>query len=214
VDIATIGGQRPTADLGSLDPAVVRATRPPREGAGDEVADVARYRAVLGTIDALRRPLNVTELTRADLAGYAGVYVSGGHGAMGDFANDGSITTLMRWVLEADQPLAVVCHGLSALLGVRDQHGHWLLRDRRMTAFSHEEELCTGLAGRLPFVLQLELERLGARFELAPETWGSLVVQDGNLITGQNPYSSAALADAFVTRLAARPPVPASASAT
>jgi putative intracellular protease/amidase len=70
-----------------------------------------------------------------------------------------------------------------------------------MTAFSHEEELVTDMAGRLPFVLQVELERLGARYEKAPVTWGSWVVHDRNLLTGQNPHSSRALATAFVDLL-------------
>jgi putative intracellular protease/amidase len=57
------------------------------------------------------------------------------------------------------------------------------------------------MSGQLPFVLQVELERLGAAYERAPVIWGSCVVEDRNLITGQNPYSSTALADALVKRL-------------
>ena len=72
-----------------------------------------------------------------------------------------------------------------------------------MTAFSHEEELVTALAGKLPFILQVELERLGARYEKAAQVWGSCVVADGTLITGQNPHSTAALADTFLSELAA-----------
>jgi putative intracellular protease/amidase len=74
-----------------------------------------------------------------------------------------------------------------------------------MTAFSHGEELVTDMAGQLPFVLQVELERLGARYEQAAELWGSHVVEDRNLITGQNPYSSTALAEHFVARLKTAP---------
>jgi putative intracellular protease/amidase len=72
-----------------------------------------------------------------------------------------------------------------------------------MTAFSHDEEMVTDMAGRLPFVLQRELERLGARYQKAPVIWGSCVVTDGNLVTGQNPYSSTELAEALVRRLSA-----------
>jgi putative intracellular protease/amidase len=57
------------------------------------------------------------------------------------------------------------------------------------------------MAGKLPFVLQVELERLGGKYEKAPEIWGSHVVEDRNIITGQNPYSSTALAERFLTKL-------------
>jgi putative intracellular protease/amidase len=70
-----------------------------------------------------------------------------------------------------------------------------------MTAFSHAEELVTDMVGRLPFVLQFELERLGARYEKAEDIWGSHVVEDRNIITGQNPHSSAAIAEALVRAL-------------
>ena len=70
-----------------------------------------------------------------------------------------------------------------------------------MTAFSHEEELATALARQLPFVLQIELERLGARYQKASQVWGSCVVVDGTLLTGQNPHSTTVLADAFLTQL-------------
>lgn len=73
-----------------------------------------------------------------------------------------------------------------------------------MTSFSHDEELVTDMAGRLPFVLQVELERLGAAYEKADAIWDSHVVEDRNLITGQNPYSSTALAETFITTLARR----------
>jgi putative intracellular protease/amidase len=72
-----------------------------------------------------------------------------------------------------------------------------------MTAFSHSEELVTSMAGRLPFILEVELTRLGAHYEKAELIWDSHVVVDRNLTTGQNPYSSRALAETFVKQLSA-----------
>ncbi len=203
VDVATVGGGPPTPDEGSLTPEVIRWTRP--AGTPDDDAEnAAHYRAAIAGIAGLLAPLDVGALTAADLAGYDGVFISGGHGAMDDMPHDGELTRLLARVLRADQPLAVVCHGHSALLPLRDAQGHWPLAGYRMTAFSHEEELATQLAGRLPFVLQVELERLGAHYEKAPEIWGSCVVVDRALVTGQNPHSSAALAEAFVDMLGNR----------
>ena len=201
VDVATIGGETPTPDAGSLTPQTVGFTRPIGSPDRDE-KNVAHYQEVINSLDVLRQPLNVTNMTRRKLDGYDGVYISGGHGAMEDMPNSVNMTRVLRWTLELNKPLAVVCHGHSALLPLRDSAGHWPLRGYRMTAFSHEEELVTDMAGKLPFVLQFELERLGAKYEKAPIIWGSCVVEDRNLLTGQNPYSSTALADAFVKRLA------------
>lgn len=201
VDVATIDGAAPTPDPTSLTAQVVGYTRP--EGSPDhDEANVAHYRSFIDDLAVLKRPMVVGEITREKLAEYTAVYISGGHGAMGDMPHDAAMTQLLRWVLQSEMPLAVVCHGHSALLPLRDSQGQWPLQGYRMTAFSHDEELVTDMAGQLPFVLQVELERLGARYEKAPLIWGSAVVEDRALLTGQNPYSSTALADALVKKIA------------
>src|SRR5690349_21897788 len=162
VDVATIGGQRPTPDEGSLTAQIVGYTRPAGSPDNDE-ANVAHYKKVIGSLDVLKHPMNVSDITKEKLATYDGVYISGGHGAMEDFPHDADLTRLVRWIFELDKPLAVVCHGQSALLPLRDSHGRWSLEGYRMTAFSHDEEMVTEMAGQLPFVLQVEVERLGAQ---------------------------------------------------
>jgi putative intracellular protease/amidase len=202
VDVATIGGAAPSPDQGSLTKENVSYTRP--VGSPDRDAEnIAHYKQTIGTLDSLKQPMNVADIDRDDLTQYMGVYISGGHGAMDDMPHDAAMTRVVRWILELDLPLAVVCHGHSALLPLRDAHSEWPLKGYRMTAFSHDEEMVTDMAGQLPFVLQVELQRLGARYEKAKVIWDSHVVTDRNLITGQNPYSSAALAETFVNHLAA-----------
>jgi putative intracellular protease/amidase len=202
VDIATVDGEVPVPDEGSMTAAVVARTRPAGSPDRDE-ENVEHYREVIRSLDALRHPLNVAAMTRKQLAEYDGVYICGGHGAMDDMPHDAGMTRLVRWVLDLDKPLSAVCHGLSAVLPVRDSHGRWPLEGYELTAFSHEEELVTEMAGRLPFVLQVELERLGSRYRKAQAIWDACVVEDRNLVTGQNPYSSAPLAKAFLARVAA-----------
>lgn len=203
VTVATVGGEPPTPDAGSLTSYVIGLTRPEGSPDHDEEA-VAHYTKVIDSLDALRKPTDVSSIARSELESYAGVYISGGHGAMQDLPHDPGVTRLLRWILELDLPLAVVCHGQSALLPLRDSRGHWSFEGYRMTSFSHDEELVTDMAGKLPFVLQVELERLGAAYEKADAIWDSHVVEDRNLITGQNPYSSIALAEAFTATLAKR----------
>jgi len=203
VDIATIGGAAPTPDQGSLTAQTVGYTRPAGSPDHDE-ENVAHYRSVIDKLELLKHPMAVGDISREKLAEYAAVYISGGHGAMSDMPHDADLTRLLQWVLSSGKPLAAVCHGHSALLPLRDSQGQWPLKGYHMTAFSHDEELVTDMAGQLPFVLQVELERLGALYEKAPLIWGSTVIEDRSLLTGQNPYSSTALADALVKKLAAQ----------
>ena len=200
VDVATIGGATPSVDLTSIDPDFLQYVRP--EGSEDrDAANAAEYVRFIGSVAQLDHPLAIEDLTEASLAQYTGVYISGGHGAIGDLPKSDDLAQLLRWVLAEGKPLATVCHGHSGLLALRDAEGRWPLEGYRMTAFSHSEELVTNMAGRLPFVLEEELTRLGAEYEKAEQIWGSHVVVDRNLTTGQNPYSSQEMAETFVKQL-------------
>ena len=79
--------------------------------------------------------------------------------------------------------------------------GQWPYRGYRMTSFAHNEERMTQLYGKIPFVLEEELRRLGCDYSKAPVIWDSYVVEDPNLITGQNPDSSLLVAEAFLRKL-------------
>jgi putative intracellular protease/amidase len=80
--------------------------------------------------------------------------------------------------------------------------GSWPFAGRRMTAFSDEEERQAGLADKAPWLLESRLHELGGKLETAPP-WTPHVVTDGNLVTGQNPQSSARTAQELVQSLLA-----------
>lgn len=200
VDVATIGGVAPTVDGTSIDPGFLRWVRP--EGSPDEdAANAAEYVRVIGQTPQLQHPIALESLGEKDIADYDGIYISGGHGAIGDLPKSDELAQLLRWAIDRDKPLATVCHGHTALLSLRDGEGRWPFEGYRMTAFSHAEELVTNMAGRLPLILEAELTRLGARYEKAEAIWDSHVVVDRRLTTGQNPYSSKALAETFLKQL-------------
>ncbi|GAA0677131.1 type 1 glutamine amidotransferase domain-containing protein [Streptomyces cellulosae] len=183
VTVATPGGVVPTPDQASL--------RPDMNGGAEGAA------AVKGVLDAapeLRRPLALADV---DPSRYAAVFYAGGHGPMQDLAQDADSARLLRGVMDAGTPLGVVCHGVAALLPARTQDGGWLFTGYRLTAFSTVEEKQTGLADRLPWLLQERLEEAGADYSAA-EPWTPHVVVDRNLYTGQNPASSAPLAEALL----------------
>ncbi|MET9330658.1 type 1 glutamine amidotransferase domain-containing protein [Streptomyces cellulosae] len=183
VTVATPGGVVPTPDQASL--------RPDMNGGAEGAA------AVKGVLDAapeLRRPLALADV---DPSRYAAVFYAGGHGPMQDLAQGADSARLLRGVMDAGTPLGVVCHGVAALLPARTQDGGWLFTGYRLTAFSTVEEKQTGLADRLPWLLQERLEEAGADYSAA-EPWTPHVVVDRNLYTGQNPASSAPLAEALL----------------
>jgi len=200
VDVATIGGRTPTVDKTSIDPQFLQYVRPQGSANNDE-ANAAEYIGVIENVPQLQKPLALESLTEKDIAGYDGLYVSGGHGAIGDLPKSDELSQILRWWLASGKPLATVCHGHTSLLALRDGEGHWPLEGYRMTAFSHSEELVTNMAGRLPLILEVELTRLGAKYEKADAIWDSHIVVDRNLTTGQNPYSSKALAETFLKQL-------------
>jgi putative intracellular protease/amidase len=99
--------------------------------------------------------------------------------------------------------VSAVCHGPAGLIGVAGPGGRPLVAGRTVTAFSDAEEDAAGTRSASPFSLQEELAALGATVEVAaPFTVN--VRRDGNLITGQNPMSSAAVAQAVTAAVRAR----------
>lgn len=186
VDLASPGGVAPTMDKRSLDPKVV----------GDEIA--TRMRAYLDR-HAMRieSPLVLGEV---DTARYDAVVVPGGHGPVEDLYKD---PDMGRVLVEADRRskvIAAVCHGPAALLAARDENGQWPFAGRRMTSLSDEEEIEFGTAENAPWLLADTLRKSGGAYEQGPN-WSTHVVEDGNLLTGQNPQSSAALAEAVIAAL-------------
>lgn len=151
--------------------------------------------------------LNATLATSAVRAeDYAAVYVVGGKGAMFDLPGDRALQKLLASVYERGGVIAAVCHGPAALVDVRLGDGSYLVAGRAVTGFSNEEEAIFGKRWAKQFRFQLEdaLRERGARWREVPLMMPGLAV-DGRLITGQNPYSTAAVAEAIVSALGQQP---------
>lgn len=200
IDVATIHGIPPTVDQTSIDPKFAPSVWPTGVKV-DFDALMTEFRQFIDASPDLRHPLNLDTFTREQVASYDGVYLCGGHGALGDMPQSDAMSQVFRWFIAMNKPIAAVCHGHCGLLSLRDSNSKWPFAGYHLTSFSHQEELVTSMAGRLPFVLEFELTRLGALYESAPEIWQSHVVVDRNLVTGQNPYSSTAIAETFVKKL-------------
>jgi putative intracellular protease/amidase len=97
--------------------------------------------------------------------------------------------------------VALVCHAPGVLRHAKRADGQPLVDGQKVTGVTNSEEAAVELTDVVPFLVEDELKRLGGRFERADD-WQSYVVQDGLLITGQNPASSAEAATRVLTELA------------
>ncbi|MFE0374616.1 type 1 glutamine amidotransferase domain-containing protein [Streptomyces inhibens] len=185
--VATPGGVVPTVDKGSLAPEV---------NGGQEGAD--KIANTLASITELQHPVDLADI---DLADYAAVFYPGGHGPMEDLSVNAGSGKLLTLALKSGKPLGVVCHAPAALLAATKEDGSNAFAGYRLTGFTNAEETQAGFADQAKWLLQDRLIELGADFQEG-EPWAPNVVVDRNLVTGQNPSSSAPLAAELLKKLA------------
>lgn len=125
------------------------------------------------------------------------VFYPGGHGPMWDLAESPVSIALLESFYNSDKPIALVCHSPGVLHKVTYQ-GQPLVKGKRVTGFANSEEEEVQLTHVVPFLVEDELKRLGGHYEKAPKNWQSFVIVDGRLVTGQNPASSTAAAQALL----------------
>ncbi|MGO7485514.1 type 1 glutamine amidotransferase domain-containing protein [Rhizobium ruizarguesonis] len=128
------------------------------------------------------------------------IFYPGGHGPMWDLVDNQDSISLIESFYDSGKPVAAVCHAPAVLHRVRYK-GAPIVKDKRVTGFANSEEEEVQLTHVVPFLVEDELKRLGGRYEKAAN-WQSFAITDGRLITGQNPASSTAGAQALVQLLA------------
>ena len=153
--------------------------------------------SVAGPMEALHHTQRLLEL---DVSEYDAVFFPGGHGTMFDFSHSREVAELVTHYLEQGKVVAAVCHGPAALIQAKRRDGTPVVRGRKVAAFTNEEERTVQLDGLMPFLLEDKLRDLGAEV-WTMSAWQDNVVVDDNLITGQNPQSSASAAERVIERL-------------
>ena len=153
-----------------------------------DLTDPANFRFLQNTIFAtkLENTLKASDINPAD---YQAILFAGGHGTMWDFAQTESLKTLAEKIYEQGGIVAAVCHGPAALLNLKNPDGSFLVKGKKVSAFSNDEENAAGLSDVVPFLLETELTARGALYEKAP-LWQKKVIVSERLITGQNPASA------------------------
>jgi putative intracellular protease/amidase len=154
---------------------------------------------IAGVRDALER-LNATRpLAKLDPADFDGVFMPGGHGPMFDLATDEATKRAIAAFWTSGKPVGAVCHGPASLLAVQVDGGT-LLKGRRVTGFTRGEDAADALFSHMPFSLQDRMTAEGADFVEQPPR-SVHTETDGKLVTGQNPASAEATAQAFLAVL-------------
>ena len=147
----------------------------------------------------LAAPVRLDSVSQAD---FDTVFYPGGHGPKWDLAEDEISVALIESFLQADKPIALVCHAPAALRHAKTPDGKPLVEAKNVTGFANSEEAAMELTDVVPFLLEDELKANGGVYSKT-EDLGVHVVSDGLLITGQNPASSGPAAEALLKLLAA-----------
>jgi putative intracellular protease/amidase len=191
---------------------------------GDE-AKLQDYLKFRDSLTGLKNPNRISDVIASGLDQYDAVFVPGGHGPMMDLLDDPDAGTVMRHFHKTSKPTAVLCHGPISLLsaspnakevvaaltagdtaGARAKAQGWIYAGYRMTIFSTAEEQQREpleIGGNVLFYPDFALSTAGADVSvLAP--WTSYVLQDREVISGQNPFSDQALLNLLLPALDAK----------
>ena len=171
--------------------------QPPIDPKSDEKENqtpaMGRFKQDLAAQKALSQTVRLADM-RAE--NFDTIFYVGGHGPMWDLVDNTDSIALIESFYNSGKPVAAVCHSPAVLHRVTYQ-GAPMVKGKRVTGFANSEEEAVHLTDVVPFLVEDELKRIGARYEKAAD-WASFAVVDGRLVTGQNPASSTAAAQALL----------------
>jgi putative intracellular protease/amidase len=183
IDIATPKGGQPPVDPKSADPA-------------SATEDTKRFDADTVLLEKLKNTKKLADVNQAD---YDAVFYPGGHGPLWDLVEDATSIALIESFYTHKKPVAFVCHAPAALKNVK-VNGEFLVKGKKITGFANTEEEAVGLTKVVPFLLEDALQANGGIYSKAAD-WHPYAVEDGLLITGQNPASSKLVAEKLLAQL-------------
>lgn len=172
--------------------ASIQGGEPPVDGLDLGDATNARY---WNDADFRKAMRSTAKLEEVDAAKYSAIFYAGGHGAVWDFPDSPAVQRVTREIYEAGGVVGAVCHGPAALVNVTLSDGSYLVAGKQVSAFTDDEERAVKLEKVVPFLLATTLSQRGALHQPAAD-WTSKTVTDGRLVTGQNPQSATATAEA------------------
>lgn len=166
---------------------------------GALTAEAREFQADPDCVKVLEDSVPLDSIT--DLSQYDAIFLPGGHGTVFDLPKNAKLQEVIAEMFKAGKPVAAVCHGPVGLVNVKVD-GKPIVAGKKVTGFSNSEETAVGLTNVVPFLLENKLKDLGGNYSAGAD-WSPHAVRDGNLITGQNPASSAKTAEEVLKALRA-----------
>jgi len=166
------GGQPPLDPTSDAEDAQTDATR--------------RFKADDAGQAALANTVALSDVAAED---FDAIFYPGGHGPLWDLAEDSHSKALIEGFAARARPVGAVCHAPAVFRHTKGADGTPLVSGKTVTGFTNTEEEAVGLTGIVPFLVEDMLRGNGADYQKGDD-WGSFVVVDGTLVTGQNPASS------------------------
>ena len=145
---------------------------------------------------------NTHKLSEMKEADFDAVFYPGGHGVLWGLVEDKTSIKLIEDFNTNKKPVAFVCHAPAVLKHVKGINGESLVKGKKVTGFTNQEEDAVQLTDTVPFLLEDMLIENGGIYSKI-EDWQPYAVEDANLITGQNPGSSEKVAELLVKHLKA-----------
>ncbi|WP_239739954.1 type 1 glutamine amidotransferase domain-containing protein [Mammaliicoccus sp. P-M59] len=149
----------------------------------------------------MKKLKNSPSISEANPETYDVIYFTGGHGVMFDFPDNTYIQDAVNEVYRHGGVVAAVCHGIAALLNVKDENGRYFIDRKQITGFSNAEEILANRKRLVPFMLESELKIRDAKYSKAKVPFRPYVQVDNRLVTGQNPQSPKQVAQAVASIL-------------
>lgn len=153
----------------------------------------------------MQRLRNTRSLDEVHWRDYDAVYCAGGHGTMWDFPGNRRLQEISQGIYENGGVVSAVCHGVSGLLNIKLSTGDYLINGKNVTGFSNAEETVAMRRHHIPFLLEDELKKRGARYRKAVLPYTPYVLVDGRIVTGQNPQSTRRVAQCLLQVLSQSP---------
>ncbi|MCB0466297.1 MAG: type 1 glutamine amidotransferase domain-containing protein [Aequorivita sp.] len=143
---------------------------------------------------------NTLKLETVDQAGFDAVFYPGGHGPLWDLAEDKNSVALIESFYNNNKPVAAVCHAPAIFKNTKAANGAPLVKGKKVTGFTNSEEEAVQLTDVVPFLVEDMLKKNGGEYSKGGD-WAAYAVEDGLLITGQNPASSELVAEKLWDKL-------------
>ena len=156
-----------------------------------------RFKRDADTQKVLSQTHKLSEVNQAD---YDAVFYPGGHGPLWDLAEDKDSIALIESFIKNNKTVAAVCHAPAVFRHTKNENGKPLVDGKKVTGFTNTEEEAVELTDIVPFLVEDMLKENGGIYSKKGD-WESYTVEDGLLITGQNPASSEAVAEILLKRL-------------